>query len=267
MYRGMQKAVGQHSTPLDAAQSLPALSPYWAFFLDIDGTLLELAERPDMVRADAGLVSLLGGLQQAANGAVALISGRSVADVDRLFAPLELPVAGQHGVERRDAAGQVHRHDFPLEPLRDSAARLQAFAAAHPGLILEDKGNSLALHYRQAPQLAEQARAEMARVAAGLGDAFELQAGKMVFELKPGGRDKGNVIDEFMREAPFRGCTPVFVGDDLTDEYGFGAVNRMGGHAIKVGAGRSVARWRLADAQAVRAWLGDWVARFGPPPA
>ncbi len=253
-----------HAAPLDAAQSLPAPSPSWAFFLDVDGTLLELVERPDMVHVDAALVKLLGGLQQAAGGALALISGRSVADVDALFAPLELPVAGQHGIERRDAAGRTHEQAFAREPLRAAAARLRAFAAAHPGLLLEDKGHSLALHYRQAPQLAEDARAEAAAAAAGLGDEFELQAGKMVFELKPGGRDKGKVIEEFMQEAPFRGRAPVFVGDDLTDEYGFGVVNRMGGHAIKVGAGRSAARWRLADAQAVRAWLGDWVARFGP---
>ncbi len=260
----MQEGPRPHSTPLDAAQSLPALAPFWAFFLDIDGTLLELAERPDMVRVDAALVSLLGGLQQAAGGALALISGRSVTDVDALFAPLEVPVAGQHGIERRDAAGRVHRHAFQLEPLRRAAARLQGFAAAHPGLLFEDKGNSLALHYRQAPQLADAARAEAAAAAAELGDEFELQGGKMVFEVKPGGRDKGSVIEEFMQEAPFRGRAPVFVGDDLTDEYGFGVVNRMGGHAIKVGAGRSAARWRLADAQAVRAWLGAWVARFGP---
>ena len=260
----MQEGTSPHCVPLETGQSLPALSPSWAFFLDIDGTLLELVERPDLVRVDPALVKLLGGLQQAAGGALALISGRSVADVDALFAPLELPVAGQHGIERRDAAGRVHRHALPLEPLRRAAARLHGFAAAHPGLLLEDKGNSLALHYRQAPQLAEVARAELEAVAAGLGDEFELQAGKMVFELKPGGRDKGIVIEEFMREAPFRGRTPVFVGDDLTDEYGFEVVNRMRGHAIKVGADRSAARWRLAGTQVVRAWLGDWVARFGP---
>ncbi|HVC10661.1 MAG TPA: trehalose-phosphatase [Burkholderiales bacterium] len=253
-----------HSTPFDAARSLPAPSPSWAFFLDIDGTLLELAERPDMVHVDAALVKLLGRLQQAAGGALALISGRSIADVDTLFTPLELAVAGQHGIERRDAAGRTHQHAFPRELLRAAAVRLHAFAAAHPGLLLEDKGHSLALHYRQAPQLADAARAEAAAAAAELGHEFELLAGKMVFELKPGGRDKGKVIEEYMQEAPFRGRAPVFVGDDLTDEYGFGVVNRMGGHAIKVGAGRSAARWRLADAQAVRAWLGDWVARFGP---
>ena len=255
----------RRSAVREAARSLPAFAPNWAFFLDIDGTLLELAERPDRVRVDAALVKLLGELHRAAGGALALISGRSVAGVDARLAPLELPVAGQHGIERRDAAGRMHRHAVTLGPLRQAAARLQVFAAARPGLLLEDKGVSLALHYRQAPRLAAQARAEVAAVAAALGEAFELQAGKMVLELKPGGRDKGSVIEEYMREAPFRGRTPVFVGDDLTDEYGFGVVNRMGGHAIKVGAGASTARWRLAGTRAVRAWLGEWVARFAPP--
>ncbi len=265
MYRVMTRARRPPATPREAARSLPAFSARWAFFLDIDGTLLELAERPERVRVDAALVRLLGELHRAAGGAVALISGRSVAGVDALFAPLELPVAGQHGIERRDGAGHMHRHVGALEPLRRAAARLQAYAAARPGLALEDKGASLALHYRQAPKLVDEARAAMAAVAAALGEAFELQGGKMVLELKPGGRDKGSVIEEFMHEAPFRGRTPVFVGDDLTDEYGFGVVNRMGGHAIKVGAGASTARWRLAGTRAVRAWLGEWVARFAPP--
>jgi len=93
-----------------------------------------------------------------------------------------------------------------------------------------------------------------------------MQAGKLVYELKPGGRDKGTAIEEYMREPPFAGRTPVFVGDDLTDEYGFEVVNRLGGHSVKVGPGASAARWRIADADAVRAWLGEWLARFGAAP-
>ncbi|HKI64832.1 MAG TPA: trehalose-phosphatase [Burkholderiales bacterium] len=241
---------------------LPPPAADWAFFLDIDGTLLEHADTPDAVRVDGAMRSLLSDLRAGAGGALALISGRAAADVDRLFAPLVLPVAGQHGAERRDGAGRMHRHEFPEAPVRRAAKRLGAFAAARPGLLLEDKGRSLALHYRLAPQLAHEARALVDEVVAGLGEGFELQRGKMVLEIRPGGRDKGSAIGEFMAEPPFRGRTPVFIGDDLTDEFGFGVVNGMGGISVKVGEGPSQARWRIADAAAVRAWLADWAARY-----
>mgnify|MGYP001545183353 CR=1 FL=1 len=245
-----------------SAASLPPPSADWAFFLDVDGTLLEHADTPDAVRVDGALRTLLADLRSGAGGALALITGRSVADLDRLFAPLALPAAGQHGAERRDGPGRVHRHDFPEAPVRRAAERLAAFAAAHPGLLLEDKGRSLALHYRLAPQLEREAHALVGEVLAQLGEGFELQHGKMVLELRPGGRDKGSAIAEFMAEAPFRGRTPLFAGDDLTDELGFGVVNEMGGVSLKVGEGPSQARWRIADAAAVRTWLRAWVACF-----
>ena len=227
----------------------------WAFFLDIDGTLIEHAARPDAVRVDTAVVQLLAGLRAATGGALALISGRPVAIIDSLFAPLRLPVAGLHGIERRDALGKLHSHSFAEMPLRRAAECLAVSASRHAGLIFEDKGLALALHYRQAPQLEEVAR-EIAATAAGvLGDGFELLHGKMVIEIKPGGRDKGAAIGDFLREAPFLGRVPAFVGDDVTDEYGFSVVNRLGGHSVKVGAGETVARWRLADATEVRAWL------------
>ena len=241
----------------------PRLPPYaadWALFLDVDGTLVEYAARPDAVRPGAGELELLVGLQRAARGALALISGRSVADLDAMFAPLALPAAGQHGVERRDFQGGVHRGAIPPPALRRIAASLGEFAARHQGLLFEDKGHNLALHYRLAPQLAAAARAALGEAAAQLGAGFELLHGKMVVELKPSGRDKGSAIEEFMREAPFAGRRPVFVGDDHTDEFGFGVVNRLGGESVKVGAGESAARWRIADAGAVRAWLGGWAA-------
>ena len=241
------------------AARLPAFAADWALFLDIDGTLLEHAERPDAVRPGEPVVRLLEELQRAGGGALALISGRAVADIDALFAPLKLPVAGQHGIERRDASGRVHRHALPSAALRGVAARIGEFAARHPGLLFEDKGLNLALHYRLAPQLAGAAQATLREAAAQLGAGFELLHGKMVVELKPSGRDKGGAIEDFMREAPFAGRRPVFVGDDQTDEYGFGVVNRLGGESVKVGAGPTAARWRIPDAPSVRAWLGDWV--------
>jgi trehalose 6-phosphate phosphatase len=244
-----------------AAHATPPLEADWAFFLDIDGTLLEHVERPDAVRVGEAMLRLLESLRRGTGGALALISGRAVADIDRLFAPLRLPVAGQHGVERRDAAGRVHRHRFPAELLRRVAAQVGEFAARHQGLLFEDKGHNLALHYRLAPELGGAARSTLREAASRLGKDFEVLEGKMVVELKPSGRDKGMAIEEFMREAPFAGRTPVFVGDDMTDEYGFGVVNRLGGHAVKVGPGATTARYHLADAAAVRDWLARWAAR------
>jgi trehalose 6-phosphate phosphatase len=240
---------------------LPPLRPDSAFFLDVDGTLLELAERPDTVQVEPSTLELVRALNIAANGAVALVSGRSIRDLDRLFAPLALPAAGQHGLERRDAEGHSHRHAFPAEPLRDAAARLTAFASAHPGLVLEDKGASLALHYRLAPTLEARVREEIEREAATLGRHFHVQRGIKVLELKPTGRDKGTAVEEFMAEAPFAGCVPVFVGDDLTDEFGFGVVNRLGGVSVKVGPAPTQAHWRIAHSADVRPWLADWTRR------
>lgn len=242
--------------------ALPPFSSEWAFFLDIDGTLLELAEHPRAVRVSVAL-PLLERLLAAADGAVALISGRSVDDIERLFYPLVFPIAGQHGIERRTAEGLLLRHAPPLEQLGRAASELVRLTAAHTGLVAENKGMTLALHYRRAPELREVAESEMKALAASLGDAFELQAGKLVFELKPSGKNKGSAIAEFMREAPFTGRLPVFIGDDLTDEHGFDVVNRLGGHSVKVGPGPSGARWRLADTSAVREWLAACIGRPG----
>jgi trehalose 6-phosphate phosphatase len=242
---------------------MPPFASNWAFFLDIDGTLLEYAARPQEVKVETGLLELLDRLRAAAGGAIALVSGRSVEDIDGLFAPLVLPAAGQHGTERRTAAGAVRRHAPPIEKLGRAAADLVRLTAAHSGLVLENKGMTLALHYRLAPALRVLAEREMRAVAAGLGDAFELQTGKFVMEIKPSGKDKGSAIAEFIAEAPFARRRPVFIGDDLTDEPGFEVVNRAGGHSVKVGPGITRARWHLFDAAAVRGWLRDYVANIG----
>jgi trehalose 6-phosphate phosphatase len=241
----------------------------WALFLDIDGTLLELAAHPAAVTVDLHLAHLLRGLYDETAGAVALISGRTVADADSLFAPLRLCVAGQHGAERRDFDGGLHVHAPPLDGLRRAAERLRRLVAAHPGLVLEEKGMNVALHFRGAPLLEAELVPLLERLVSELGQDFELQAGKMVLEIKPTGRDKGTAIEEFMQEHPFRGRVPIFIGDDLTDEYGFALVNRLGGHSIKVGPGASAAQWHLADASAVRGWLDrlarQWQTRCGTP--
>jgi trehalose 6-phosphate phosphatase len=238
---------------------LPPFEPGWALFLDVDGTLLDIAERPDQVDAHAGDRALVEGLQRAAGGALALISGRSLAQLDLMFSPLKLPAAGQHGYERRDVHGRRHRHRFPVETLAPAREELRAFASRHPGLVLEDKGASLALHYRLAPQLEGAALEALRAAAAPLGGAVHTQGGKMVWELKPAGADKGIAVEEFMREAPFAGRRPVFLGDDITDENGFRVVNRLEGHSIKVGAGETAARWHLPNPGAARAWLRQWL--------
>ena len=227
----------------------------WALFLDLDGTLLAIADAPDRVQVDAGLRVLIRVLRRELGGAVALVSGRGVADVERLFPRLRLSIAGLHGIERRDAHGVLHRRRVPriLPQLR---ARLVEAAGRHAGLLLEDKEFALALHYRRAPRLAGFAHRLVAALAATTGGKFQLQRGKRVAELRPTGCDKGTAIAEFMREPPFLGRKPVFVGDDATDECGFMVVNREYGISVKVGPGRTCARWRLRDVAAVHAWLG-----------
>jgi len=234
---------------------MPPCSARWAFFLDIDGTLLDIAETPDAAEAGRREKSLVRKLHEAAGGALALVSGRSLAAIDELFAPLEVAAAGQHGVERRDAHGRVHRGSYPRSRLQRAAEAVRDFAGAHDGLVFEDKGASFALHYRLAPELEQAAHAVVRKAAASLGDWVEVQPGKRVIELKPAGRDKGMAIEEFLKEEPFAGRTPVFIGDDVTDEDGFRVVNRAGGHSIKVGEGRTQARWQLAGPSAAREWL------------
>ena len=238
----------------------PALALRCALFLDIDGTLLDIAATPDRVQVDARLKGMLPALAQRLGGALALITGRSIADADRLFPGIRLPIAGQHGIERRDAAGAVHR--LPATPgIGPLRREMQRLAAGHEGLVLEDKGETLALHYRQAPRLASHVhRAVRARVALGRdAPVWRLQPGKGLIEVRPNGRDKGTAIAEYMAEPPFRGRTPVFVGDDRTDEFGFATVERAGGWAIKVGAGPTHASYRLRDVAAVLQWLASAV--------
>ncbi|HYM60489.1 MAG TPA: trehalose-phosphatase [Thermoanaerobaculia bacterium] len=239
--------------------SAPAAVTGWAYFFDIDGTLVDIAGSPDSIRLDRALLCLLERLSHAAGGAMALISGRSIEDIDRLFigshAGSLLPVAGQHGIERRDASGRISYHEFPAERLAMPRDRLADAVARHRGLLLEDKGLSLALHYRRVPKLASYAHRLVRSLLAELGDDYCMQSGKRVVEIRPTGRHKGGAVREFMHEMPFRGRTPVFIGDDATDEDAFAVVNRLKGHSIKVGAGRTVAHWRLPDVRAVRTWL------------
>ena len=252
----IERADTARAVPLRRS-AVPAPSAEWAYFFDLDGTLVELTSVPSGVHADDELRALIAALATATGGAVAVITGRAIADIDRLFPGMRLPVAGQHGVERRSSTGAVQRHVFPVAQLDIARATLQAVVTRHPMLLLEDKALSIALHYRQAPRLASYAHRVMREVRAQLGDAFCVQRGKRVIELKPAGRDKGLAISEFMAEAPFAGRLPVFVGDDVTDEHGFDVVNTLGGLSIKVGRGVTRARSQLADVSSVRCWLSQ----------
>lgn len=241
-----------HNAPLS---SPPAATLDLAYFLDVDGTLLEIADTPNAIRVDQTLLKLLERLHQASGGAVALISGRAISDLDRRLGHLRLPRAGQHGLERRDATGRLWLHAATTTEKDRIREALRPLLEAHSGLLLEDKGVTLALHYRLAPGLENLANETMAKLVAESGGQLILQLGKCVAEAKPGGFDKGTAIEEYLAEEPFKGRQPVFLGDDLNDEHGFAVLNKTGGISVKVGEGPTCARHRLPDVAAVRRWL------------
>ena len=225
------------------------LYPSCALFLDFDGTLVDLAPQPEAVIVPSELGNTLEALNKYLSGAIALISGRPIAQIDDFLHPLRLPVAGVHGAERRAFDGVVSLlSTHPLRNVEDAALTL---AAQDPRLRVESKRGSLALHYRQAPELESQCLQAMQR-AVEQSPGLTLLRGKMVVEAKPGGASKGHAIEAFLREPPFAGRMPVFVGDDFTDEVGFSTVQRMRGLGVKVGEGASVAWHRVASPAALR---------------
>lgn len=237
----------------DSAALLQLLSaPGTAVFLDFDGTLVDLAPTPDGVRVAPGVIEALALLAERHGGALALISGRPVAQIDAMLAPLVLPVAGVHGVERRGADGQLHVAATPdVAPV---LARARALAAMYPGLLVERKRGAVALHYRLAPELEPLCLQEMTAAVQACPGVLLLH-GKMVLEAKPAATDKGGAIAAFLQESPFAGRRPVFAGDDTTDEAGFAFVQQAGGQGVKVGSGPSAATLRLASPGALRAAL------------
>jgi trehalose 6-phosphate phosphatase len=247
-------------SPWSAIQELADLSPVegrageeLAIFLDIDGTLIEFAETPDQVTVAPELIDLLDRLADVTSGGVALVSGRSLDDIERLFPGVSLPAAGQHGAELRGTDSRpVAGRAEDISQLRADADRA---SRSHPRLLFEDKGHSVAIHYRRVPALAPIARWLALRFAARTAGRYVVQHGHYVEEIKPASASKGRAIEALAMAPGFAGRIPVFIGDDVTDEDGFHVVNGMGGVSIKVGSGPSVARWRLRNPQAVVSWL------------
>lgn len=240
----------------------PALPRKAALFLDFDGTLVPIAQRPQDVRVPSALIPTLQRLHLALGGALAIISGRPLSGVDEFLSPpllpMLLPVAGAHGAERRDATGRItlQRADTPASVL----AAATTLAEEHTGLLLETKPSGFALHYRLNPSLAEECRTTLANAlneAPGASLTWELLLGHCVCELKQRGVSKGTAVRAYLAEPPFAGRVPVFIGDDVTDEDGFVAVQAAGGFGIRVGAGPTQAMYQLADTDAVASWLAE----------
>ena len=239
---------------------MPPIPSHPALFIDIDGTLLPIADHPDEVRADASLLAELDQVRVALGGALAILSGRTLADLDSLLAPLVLPAAGVHGVERRRADGTIVPARVEARILDDARAELGSIVRDDPRLRLEDKSVALAVHYRNAPDRMGELCATMARLVARLDHRYHIQPGLAVLELKPMGEDKGSALKAFMAEGAFRNRVPVAIGDDITDLDAFRVAEAAGGMTITVGE-RIGGQWRVADPPALRQWLGRLARR------
>lgn len=238
----------------------PELLAEASLFLDFDGTLVEIAERPDAVVVDRALVELLARLADRLDGRLALVSGRPAGEVRVLLPGTRATVVGSHGMEFVHADGRTHRADRP-EALAEVLAAFTAHAEGRPGLLVEDKPLGVALHYRMAPKEEDAVRALASELAAR--HALHLQSGKMLVELRAPGGDKGSAIAALMTEPKLASGRPLFMGDDETDEPAFAAAAERGGAGILVGPPRpSAARYRLEDVGACRAWLEDAVGRL-----
>ncbi len=224
-------------------------------FLDVDGTLIELARRPDEVVVPARTANVLAHLHTVLDGALALVSGRSIRQLDALFTPLKLPCAGVHGGERRDCMGKMH-YLVPHAARRLDAVRpfLSRFVESEPGLLLEDKRTSLAVHFRQRPELATIVEQRLEQARSQVGEGFRIQESVLVRELVSTVARKGGAVEAFLAEPAFAERVPVFVGDDVTDLDAFAAVERHGGRAVAVGS-NVTAQWRLPAPSAVIDWL------------
>lgn len=226
-----------------------------ALFLDFDGTLVGFADDPAAVRIDPAVLTRLEALQGALGGAVAIVSGRRIADLDRFLHPWRFAAAGVHGLELRATPEAGVDHLARADRLDDLRVLLGEGVAALPGLRLEDKGTALVLHTRTAPELRPAASAMMARAVRGRG-GFVVMEGDGIVEVHAAGMDKGKAAAFLMTGEAFAGRRPIYAGDDVTDEFALSYVRQAGGVSVKVGVGASIAEFRLPDVAALHRWIG-----------
>ena len=262
MRDGAGRALKGDGTEPDIAELLAALGPLsrMAVFLDFDGTLVDIAETPDAISVPAPLEGVLAGLLDATSGATAIVTGRAVETIQERLPGFSGPVAGGHGADVLLPGGRHHRHPVTgSDALIALIARVEKAAEATPGFLAEVKPTGAVLHYRKVPDAGDEARAIMEALATTYPE-FELHPAKMAWELRPHDVGKDIAVERLMSGAPFAGRLPVMVGDDATDEAAMEIALSLGGTAIKVGEGATVAPHRLPDPAAVRALLTRWLS-------
>lgn len=236
----------------------PSLPAKACLLLDFDGTLIDFAPDPASIEVPPGLVPLLAALSERVDGALAMVTGRTLSDLDHHLSPLQLPAATLHGTLRRDGRGTLLADVAATTTFADHSERireqLQRLADSHPGVLLEDKDHALALHFRRADPPWVPDGESVAALAALLPAGLEILRGDHVIEVRPGGRDKGTAVEAFLAEPPFAGRVPIYLGDDTADLPAMAAVTRLGGVAIAVGD-RIAAPWRLPNPALARSWL------------
>jgi trehalose 6-phosphate phosphatase len=226
-----------------------------ALLFDLDGTLAPIAATPQQAHVPADTLQVLQRLQKCVGGALAIVSGRPLSQIDSLVHPLVLCGAGLHGAQWREPDGKVHELPVDTRAVASMVQTLSPMVERWPGLQLEHKGLSLAVHYRNAPDHEHDVRIAAESAVQSYADRFVLQPGKMVVEIKPRQASKAAAINRLMGLAPFAGRVPLFAGDDLTDEAGFQAVKALGGVTIKIGEGDTAADFRLPTPAALASWL------------
>jgi trehalose 6-phosphate phosphatase len=254
----VQRSEESERTMNEIDEALPTDIKPWALFLDIDGTLIDIAETPGDVFVPPELPDQLAKISASLDGALALVSGRSIDTIDELFGPYQFPAAGLHGTEiRYERYGRIDRSIGDEGSLNDARRELEGLAKKWSGMIVEDKRVAIAVHYRQVPEAVSQVDAYVERLLVQLGRGWTRQDGSMVVEIHPSETNKGTAIAKLMSVSPFSGRSAIAIGDDLTDEMMFEFVNRTGGRSIKVGtsAHKSVAKFQVNSASNVRHWI------------
>ena len=255
---------GEFGCNIKGGEHLPSVGQNWALFLDFDGTLVDLAPTPGAVCLSPAVRFSTLRLFHLLGGAVAIVTGRTLSEIDRFVGLPDLPLAGSHGLEMRTLRKSKPQPIINRAIVADVIASANTFAAEHAGLLVEEKPAGVGIHYRARPDLAKL----VVEHVHGLAKQFpemELIPGKMLAELHPRGVDKGKAVTAFMAEPPFKGRIPVFIGDDLTDEDGFAAASSLGGFGIKIGEGETVAQYRLPTACASRNAIHQWVDDLSVP--